>query len=137
MYITFNIVIMSRKVLVINNTISPTNNRQLLCDDGYRVDVVHNFDRHMHQVDTQAYDLIVLQESPETDKWQLCEMIRLLRHRSLIVICIHAGADTCAKAINAGADYFMRKPFGQLEFLARVHSLLQRTSIYQPATVGS
>ena len=128
---------MNKKVLVIKNTISHSYDPQLLRKEGYRVDVVPNLDPCSHRLDAQACDLIILQESPEADCWQLCERIRHLCHMPLIVISTNASADTCVKAISAGADYFMRKPFGPLEFLARVHSLLQRKSIYQSAPVGS
>ena len=128
---------MSKKVLVIDNTISYSTSYQLLAKEGYKVDVAHNFDVGLQQLDAEAYDIIIFQESHEAESWQLCEKIRHLCRMPLIVISTNASADTCVKAINAGADYFMRKPFGPFEFLARVHSLLQRTPINQSAPVGS
>ena len=128
---------MSKKVLVINNNNWQATSSQLLIKEGYKVDVVPNLDGVLQQLDAQAYDIIIVQESHEAESWQLCEKIRHLCHMPLIVISPNASADTCVKAINAGADYFMRKPFGPLEFLARVQSLLQRTSLNQSAPVGS
>ena len=126
---------MSKKVLVINNTVSHSNSPQLLIKEGYSVDVVHNSDMGLQQLDARAYDVVIVQESREAESWQLCEKIRHLCQIPLIVISPNASTETCIKAINAGADYFMRKPFGPLEFLARVQSLLQRTAIEQPAPV--
>ena len=128
---------MSKKALVINNTISHLTSYQLLIKEGYEVDTVHNSDMGLQQLDAQPYDIIIVQESHEAESWQLCEKIRHLSGTPLIVISTNASADTCVKAIKAGADYFMRKPFGPLEFLARVHSLLQRTSPKQAVPVGS
>jgi len=55
----------------------------------------------------------------------------------IIVISPNASTETCVKAINAGADYFMRKPFGPLELLARIRSLLQRVPLRQLVPIGS
>jgi two-component system response regulator ResD len=126
-----------KEVLVIDNTVLHSTSYQLLVKEGYSVDAVYNFDAGLQQLDTQSYDIIVIQESPEAESWQLCEKIRYLSRVPLIIISKNASADACVKAINAGADYFMRKPFGPLELLARVHSLLQRTTLNQPVSVSS
>ena len=131
------IVTMNKKVLVINNTMPHSNSYHLLIKEGYRVDVVHNSDAGLQQLDAQAHDIIIVEESPEAESWQLCEKVRRLSGMPLIVISIKASANTCVRAINAGADYFLRKPFGPLEFLARVQSLLQRASPKQSVPVGS
>ena len=129
-----------KKALIIDNIyngISHVTSSQLLTKEGYDVYIVHNSDAGLQQLDAQDYDLIIVQESPEAQSWQLCEKIRHLSGIPLIVISPNASADTCVKAINAGADYFLRKPFGPLEFIARVQSLLQRTSQTQPAPIGT
>jgi two-component system response regulator VanR len=128
---------MNKKVLVIDNAASYPKSYQLLIREGHRVDVVHNSDVGLQQLDTQAYDMIIAQENPEAESWQLCKRIRHLSGMPLIVISPNASADTCVRAINAGADYFLRKPFGPLEFLARAQSLWQRTAPKRYATIGS
>jgi DNA-binding response OmpR family regulator len=67
-----------------------------------------------------------LQQSPQAENWSFCRDIKNVTDTPLIVISNRATARDCVKAINAGADFFMRKPFGPLEFSARIHSLLQR-----------
>lgn len=116
----------NKKVLVIDNMASHSANYQLLIQEGHEVDMVHNPDAGLQKLENTAYDVIIARESQEARSWQLCEEIRHLSGMPLIVISANASADTCVRAINAGADYFLRKPFGPLEFLARVHSLLQR-----------
>jgi DNA-binding response OmpR family regulator len=128
---------MSKKVLLINNiTLRPVI-PELLARAGYGVDVVCDPDAGLRQLDNQAYDVVILLESPDTESWQLCGKIRDLTAIPLIVISSSASTETCVKAINAGADYFMRKHFGPLEFLARVNSLLQRAPLRQPVSVGT
>ncbi len=128
---------MSKKVLFLNNTYSHPTISELLFREGYRVDVVRDFDAGLQQLDVRDYDVIIVQESPEAEIWQLCEKIRHLSAIPLIVISTHASTETCVKAINAGADFFMRKPFGSLELIARVQSLLQRTpALSQSVPIG-
>ena len=128
---------MSNKVIVVDNAISHLTISGLLINEGFRVDVVHNADAGLQLLATQVYDVIILQENPEAESWQLCEAIRQQSRLPLIIISPNASAATCVKAINAGADYFLRKPFGPLEFLARVQSLLQRTSLRQMVPIDS
>ncbi len=127
---------MNKKVLLINNITVRLVIPELLIKAGYRVDAVYDSDSGLRQLYDQAYDVVIVLESPATKSWQLCEKIQRLTAIPLIVISSGASTETCVKAINAGADYFIRKPFGPLEFLARVNSLLQRTPFRQPMPVG-
>jgi DNA-binding response OmpR family regulator len=127
---------MSRKVLLINNITARPVIPELLAEAGYGVDVVRDSDAGLRRLDNQAYDVVIVLESPDNRSWQLCGKIRDLTAIPLIVISSGASTETCVKAINVGADYFMRKPFGPLELLARVNSLLQRTPLCQSVSVG-
>jgi len=124
---------MAKKVLIIDNTTSPVTSSRLLAGDGYDIDMVCDIDTGRRRLDNQVYNVIIIKAGPETESWQLCEEIRHLSDIPLIVISMNASADTCVKAINAGADYFLRKPLGPLEFRARVNSLIQRTALKPPA----
>lgn len=128
---------MSKKVLLINNVIARPIIPYLLMEAGYGVDVVSDSDAGLRHLENQACDAIIVLESPGAESWRLCQKIRDLSAIPLIIISSSASTETCVKAINAGADYFIRKPFGPLEFLARVNSLLQRTPLRQPVPVGS
>ena len=128
---------MSKKVLFINNIAARSMIPELLARTGYRVDAVYDFDTGLGQLDAQAYDMAILLENPYSESWQLCEKIRKLTAIPLIVISSNASAETCVKAIHAGADYFMRKPFGPLELMARINSLFQRIPSRQAVPLGS
>jgi len=128
---------MSKKVLFINNVTNHSIVPELLARTGYEIDVAYNSAMGLQRLDKQDYDVTIVLESPDAESWQLCEKIRNLTTIPLILISSHASTETCVKAINAGADYFMRRPFGPLELLARVNSLLQRTASRQPIPLGS
>jgi two-component system OmpR family response regulator len=131
------IMVMGKKVLIIDNTIWHATSYEYLIKEGYAVDKVHSSSTGLQKLDTQAYDVVIVQERPGAESWQLCERIRDLSGIPLIVVNKQASAETCVKAINAGADYFMRKPFGPLELIARIQSLLHRTPVKQAETIVS
>ena len=113
---------------MIDNTLSGWNRTSLLNEEEYSVDLVQDSDIGLQKLSGQAHDVIIVRETPEAESWQLCERIRRISSLPLIVISTNASAEASAKAIGAGADYFLRKPFGPLEFLARVRSLIRRES---------
>ena len=118
--------------MVLDKTVHTASSPQLPTGEGYDIDTVHDTDVGLQQLATRVYDVVIIKASPDTESWRLCEEIRSLSGIPLIVISTNASANACVKAINAGADYFLRKPFGPMEFKARVESLLQRT-IPQPS----
>jgi two-component system, OmpR family, response regulator VanR len=128
---------MPNKVLLINNTGAASLLPGLLTRNGYSVDTAFNTAEGLPRLDIQSYNLVILLESPAAESWLLCEKIRGLTGMPLIVISSNASTETCVKAISAGADYFIRKPFGPLELLARVGSLFQRTVYRQPVSLVS
>ena len=126
---------MAKKILVIANSRLPTTNSGLLTREGYKVDMVNNTEVNLKRVDNRDYDIIILQAGRETAEWQLCEQIRKLSGIPLIVISSHTSVDMSTKAIDAGADYFLKRPFGPMELSARIRSLLQRPSFKKPEPV--
>jgi DNA-binding response OmpR family regulator len=128
---------MDTKVLFIHNIRSLLLISGFLSKMGYEVDLVDNIDTGLFKLVNKTYDMVIVQESPTVESWTICERIRSLTSIPLIVISLNASTETCVKAINAGADYFMRKPFGPLEFLARMNCLLQRSSARQPVSLLS
>ena len=128
MYYLIYWITMAKNILLITNSCVPSNNSGQLTREGYKIDMVNNTDVNLNQVDAGNYDIIIIQAGRETEEWQLLEQIRRFAGLPLIVISTYASADISAKAIDAGADYFLRKPFGPMELNARIHSLLQHKS---------
>jgi DNA-binding response OmpR family regulator len=128
-------VTMDKKVLLINNTGAVSSISGLLAAYGYEADVVSGPEKGLRRLYGRNYNLVIVLEYFTAESWRLCEKIRELTGIPLIVISANAGTEACVKAINAGADYFMRKPFGSLELLARIDSLYQRSLPRQAATV--
>jgi two-component system, OmpR family, copper resistance phosphate regulon response regulator CusR len=116
-----------KQILVINNRTIPTIVPRLLNVAGFVVDIAGDSEDGLQLLSKDKFDLIIAVENPDAESWRLCTGIRELTAKPLIVISTDASTETCVKAINAGADFFLRKPFGALELLARVNALLQRS----------
>lgn len=119
---------MAKNILVIANSYLPSASSGILTREGYKVDMINNTEANLKRVNNRDYDIIILQAGRETSEWQLCEQIRKFSGMPLIVISTHTSVDMSIKAIDAGADYFIKRPFGPMELSARIRSLLQRPS---------
>lgn len=129
-------IIMMKHVLVIDNRKIPTFVPRLLTIAGFTVDIAHGCENGLQLLDEGNFDLIITIESPDAESWLSCQKIRCQTAKPLIVISTNASTETCVQAINAGADFFLRKPFGALELLARVNALFQRSSRKVISTVS-
>jgi DNA-binding response OmpR family regulator len=127
---------MNKRILLINGITAYPVITRVLNQEGYRVEAVGDFESGLKRLKRRSYDIIIARDSPGAESWQLCEKIRAITTAPLIVINSNATTETCARAIDAGADFFLRKPFGALELLARVRCLLQRAPVYQPLPAG-
>ena len=118
-----------RNILLIVNSYLPSDDPGVITQEGYKLNIVSRNDADPGQIDVEDYDIIIIQAGQETEDWQLYDQIKDFSSLPLIVISSSATADTCARAIDAGADYFLRKPFGPMELNARIRTLLQRKSL--------
>lgn len=76
-------------------------------------------------------DLVVLDISlPIIDGWTVCERIRSMSNVPILMMTAHAvNEEDIAKGLNMGADEYMLKPLGNIEFHARVRALLRRAGM--------
>jgi DNA-binding response OmpR family regulator len=118
-----------RNILVVVNSYLPSEDSGVITREGYKLNILNRRDADPGKLDIDNYDIIIIQSGQETEEWQLYEQIRTFSRLPIIVISSNATADMCARAIDAGADYFLRKPFGPMELNARIRALLQRKSL--------
>ena len=119
------------KILVVDDV--PRNVRLLelsLKAEGYRVVAAYNGQEALEKVEIEQPDLILLDVMmPGMDGYEVCRKLRRNRRtRVLPIVMITAyqkGVENKIKALDAGADDFISKPFDRYEVLARVRSLLR------------
>jgi len=77
-----------------------------------------------------SFDLLLLDVMmPDMDGWQVCKVIRET-NATIPILMLTARSETKDKVLGLGigADDYITKPFEPEELLARIHSLLRRSS---------
>jgi two-component system response regulator QseB len=119
-----------RLLLVEDDPMIGASVRDGLRHDGFVVDWVQDGKAAEHALDTEPYELLLLDLGlPRKSGLQL---LRELRARGadlpvVIVTARDAVADR-VEGLNAGADDYVTKPFALVELAARVRALLRRRS---------
>jgi two-component system KDP operon response regulator KdpE len=81
----------------------------------------------------QRPDLVILDISlPMMDGLTVCRRIRETSNVPILMMTAHAvSEEEIAEGLNAGADEYMLKPLGKIEFHARMKALLRRAQVYE------
>lgn len=102
--------------------------KTLLEAKGYEAEAVYDGLTGLSYAETGIYDLLILDVMmPGLDGWSLCRKLR--REGSgvrILMLTAKSGLDDRITGLNAGADYYLPKPFDVRELLACVHALLRR-----------
>lgn len=74
-------------------------------------------------------DLVLLDiRMPEVSGFEVCRRIREWSQTPIIMLTALDSVADKVKAFDIGADGYITKPFGEVELLARISSLLRRTA---------
>jgi DNA-binding response OmpR family regulator len=99
----------------------------LLGRAGYLVSEAENGRAALKVLYGQRPDLVVLDVNmPDLDGWGTLERIRELSDVPVIMLSARGEELEKVRALRAGADDYVTKPFGRQELLARVETVLRR-----------
>jgi two-component system KDP operon response regulator KdpE len=99
----------------------------LLKSSGYEVIGVMSGRAAIDAVERESPDVIVLDLGlPDMDGVEVCRIVRLNRATPIIVLSARGAEADKVRALDAGADDYVTKPFGSEELLARVRVALRR-----------
>jgi DNA-binding response OmpR family regulator len=100
---------------------------ELLTRAGYRVTEAEDGRVALRALYEARPDLILLDISmPGLDGWGTLERIRELSDVPVVMVSALGAELEKVRALRAGADDFVTKPFGRQELLARIESVLRR-----------
>ena len=107
--------------------------RKALTESGYAVEIALDGLDGQHLAQESEFDLIILDVMlPGLDGWQLLQIIRRKWQTPVLFLTARDSVDDRVKGLELGADDYLVKPFSYAELLARVRTLLRRSSLTEP-----
>lgn len=96
----------------------------------YRVMAVASGEAALAALEQAAFDLILLDvRMPGLDGLETCRCLRQFSLTPVIMLTALAEEGDRIRGLDAGADDYVTKPFGQEELLARVRAFLRRSYV--------
>ncbi|MGV0736611.1 response regulator transcription factor [Mycobacterium syngnathidarum] len=123
------------RVLVVDDEPALTNLvKMALCYEGWTVDVAHNGGDAVAMFNDSKPDAIVLDIMlPDIDGMQILQQVRAAEpYTPTLFLTARDSVVDRVTGLTAGADDYMTKPFSLEELIARLRSLLRRSSHTEP-----
>ena len=101
---------------------------ELLRDKGFEADVVYDGETGAQYAELGVYDLLILDVMlPGLDGYRLARRVRAARLGvPILMLTARSALEDRVTGLDAGADYYLTKPFHVRELLACVNALLRR-----------
>lgn len=102
--------------------------KALLEKKGFDVECVYDGESGAEYAETGVYDLLILDVMmPKMDGFEVARSVRAKRCGTpILMLTARSGLEDRIRGLNAGADYYLTKPFDSRELLACVNALLRR-----------
>ncbi len=117
------------KILVIEDEkLLADSIKEMLERKGFQVECVYDGETGKEYAELGIYDLLILDVMmPKMDGLEVARQVRLNRCNTPILM-LTAKSDVADRiaGLNAGADYYLTKPFDSGELLASINALLRR-----------
>lgn len=128
-----------KKVLVVDDEPQITRTlRHSLSAHGYDVRTAADGMSALDTFHDWHADLVITDlQMPEMDGLEFCQELRKASQVPIIILSVRGDEQTKVKALDAGADDYVTKPFGIDELMARVRATLRRSPSDGEATILS
>lgn len=117
------------KILVIEDEkLLAQSIKTVLESKGFDVEVVYDGETGAQYAELGVYDLLILDVMmPKMDGYQVARQVRADRCTTpILMLTAKSGLEDRIAGLNAGADYYLTKPFDIRELLACINALLRR-----------
>lgn len=118
----------TKKILVVDDESQIVRvMRQILTAHHYQIRTASDGEAGIELFNDWKPDLVITDlQMPNIDGLELCRKLREFSEVPIIVLSVKDDEKTIIAALDAGADDYVRKPFGTGELLARVRAALRR-----------
>ena len=102
--------------------------KTLLQKKGFTVECVYDGETGAEYAETGVYDLLILDVMmPKMNGYQVARSVRAKRCGTpILMLTARSGLEDRIEGLNAGADYYLTKPFDSRELVACINALLRR-----------
>ncbi|XOQ43273.1 MAG: Stage 0 sporulation A-like protein [Clostridium sp.] len=102
--------------------------KTLLESKGFEVETVYDGETGKEYAELGVYDLLILDVMmPKMDGYEVARKVRAQRCSTpILMLTAKSGLEDRIEGLNAGADYYLTKPFDSRELLACINALLRR-----------
>ena len=117
------------KVLIIEDEkLLADSIKAVLEKKGFQVEAVYDGETGVEYAELGMYDLLILDVMmPGMDGYQVARKVRSDRCSTpILMLTAKSGLEDRIEGLNAGADYYLTKPFDSRELLACINALLRR-----------
>lgn len=117
------------KILIVeDDALLAESLKELLTGKGFEVECVFDGESGAQYAESGIYDLLILDVMmPRMDGYEVAKNVRHNRCGTpILMLTARSGLEDRIEGLNAGADYYLTKPFDNRELLACVNALLRR-----------
>ncbi len=117
------------KILIIEDEILLAQSLKLMLEKkGFLVEVCYDGEEGTDYALLGIYDLLILDVMmPKMDGYQVARQVRAQRCATpILMLTAKSGLEDRIAGLNAGADYYLTKPFDSRELMACINALLRR-----------
>ena len=117
------------KILVIEDEkLLADSIKSMLERKGFYVEVVYDGESGKEYAELGIYDLLILDVMmPKMDGYEVARQVRASRcNTPILMLTAKSDVQDRIAGLNAGADYYLTKPFDSGELLASINALLRR-----------
>ncbi len=117
------------KILVIEDEkLLADSIKDMLMRKGFEVEVVYDGESGAEYAELGVYDLLILDVMmPGMNGYQVARQVRSRRCSTpILMLTARSSLEDRIEGLNAGADYYLTKPFDSRELLACINALLRR-----------
>ena len=102
--------------------------KEMLQRKGFQVECVYDGESGKEYAELGIYDLLILDVMmPKMDGYEVARQVRMHRcNTPILMLTAKSDVQDRIQGLNAGADYYLTKPFDYGELLASINALLRR-----------